>query len=122
MWAATRAMVRAGAGQWVTQKHSGSTVVMVDQHERDEPLHDLDSPAASGGLIGWGPPDAVVHDFDTDGAGFGPEGQLDGVVGGGRYVGVLDAVTRRLVHGEYQVVFGVSGQGERGQPTVHLGT
>ena len=63
---------------------------------------------------------AVVHDVDTDGVGFGPEGQLDGVVGGGRCVGVLDAVARRLAHGEHQVVFGVLGQGERGQPAAHL--
>jgi hypothetical protein len=105
----------------VTEENAGSRVVVVDQDDCDEPLHDLDSPAASGGLLVWGLPSAVVHDLQTDGAGFGPEGQLDGVVGGGRGVGVLDAVARRLVDGEYQVVLGVAGQGERGQPATGLG-
>ena len=46
-------MARVGAGQRVTEKHPGPAVVVVDQHERDEPLHHLDSPATSGGLVGW---------------------------------------------------------------------
>ena len=49
-------------------------------------------------------PCSVVHDLDTDRAGFGPEGQLDGVARGRREVGVFDAVARGLVHGEHQVV------------------
>ena len=92
---------RVGVGQRVTEVQSGPAVVVVDQHERDEPLYDLDSSAASGELVGRGPPLAVVHDFDTEGVGFGPKGQLDGVVGRRQCVGVLDAVARRLAHGEH---------------------
>ena len=64
---------------------------------------------------------AVVDDVDADSVGFGPEGQLDEVVGGRRAIGVLDAVARRLAHGQHQVVFGLPGQAERRQPSAHLG-
>ena len=64
-----RGVARVGAGHRVTEVHSGPAVVVPDQHERDEPLHHLDSPTAPGGFAGWGPPLAVVHDFQTDGVG-----------------------------------------------------
>jgi hypothetical protein len=63
---------------------------VADEDERYELLHDLDSAAAPGGLGGRGTPDAVIHDLDVQGAGFGPVGDVDGVVGGGGMVGVVD--------------------------------
>ena len=65
MWALRGGVARVGVGQRVAEMHSGPAVVVVDQHERDEPLYDLDSSAASGELVGRGPPLAVVHNFDT---------------------------------------------------------
>ena len=66
----------------MAEEYPGSAAVVMDQDDGDEPLHDLDPAAASGGLAGRGPPGAVVDDFDADASGLGPEGQLDGVVGG----------------------------------------
>ena len=104
----------------MAEEHPGSAAVVMDQDHGDEPLHDLDPPAASCGLIGRGPPRAVVDDLDADASRLGPEGQLDGVVGGRRCVGVVDAVARGLVHGRHQVDLGVPEQGERRQPTADL--
>src|SRR5215217_2459803 len=82
----------------MAEEHPGSAVVIVDEDHGDEPLHDLDPAAASGGLAGRGPPRAMVDDLDADAAGLGPEGQLDGTVDGRGGVGVLDAVAGGLVH------------------------
>ena len=68
-----------------------------------------------------GPPHTVVGDIEAQGMGFGPEGHVDGVLVGRCGVVVLDAVARRLIHGEDNVVFGVPGQSERRQPAAHLG-
>jgi hypothetical protein len=82
-------MTGVGTGHRMTEVHSGPAAVVADEHERDEPLHDRDSPTTRGGFIGWGPPTAVIHDFETDGVGFGPERHFDGAIGGRRCVGVL---------------------------------
>ena len=38
---------------------------MADQNERHELLHDLDSTATPGGLLGRGLPNAMIHDLDV---------------------------------------------------------
>src|SRR3954463_5395320 len=85
-----RGMTGVGPGHRMTEVHSGPAAVVADEHERDEPLHHLDSPTPRGGVVGWGPPTAAIHDFHTDGVGFGPERHVDGAIAGGRCVGVLD--------------------------------
>ena len=56
-----------------SQEHPCSPSVVADQNERDELLHDRDSPAPAAGLVGRSAPLAVVDDLDHDRVGFGPE-------------------------------------------------
>ena len=61
----------------VAEQHAGAAAVVVDQHCMDEAAHDHQSPAPAAASTGEGcrsPPAAMVHDLDTDGRGFDPEG------------------------------------------------
>jgi hypothetical protein len=88
--------VQGVARRRMTPPHSRPTSVVADQNGPDELLHDLDSPAPSGGLVGQSAPLAAV--------GRRPH-----------------AVARRRTHGRHHVVFGPPGQVDRCRPSAHLG-
>src|SRR6185295_11335866 len=109
----------------VRQRHAeadpGTAAVIIDHGDRHEPLHEQDSATTAAVAPRWVAPRSMIDDLEADPAVLDPEGQLDGAVERPRRVGVLDAVARRLVDGEHQVVLVVLVEGQCGQPAVQLG-